>query len=349
MKYHRYATFNCQGLNNNIKKSNLAEDFLHHKLTVMMIQETHIKGEGIYEIKSSNGTILNMFNSGHKSTSYGGTGFIASGDSKATFNPISERISTLTTTFNKRKFVFISVYAPTNECTKKDPNNTKTFYQNLSDIINKTGKNDTLIIGGDFNAKTKKTNRDPSLFKIIGKYAKSNINENGEKLIELCGIHNLRITNTFFKHKPIHQTTWQSPAAHNNTNDSKTHTKRINPYRNQIDYILIRNNSKIVKITDCKSTIDRVTLSDHKPVIMYTKTTFPPQKRTQPIKQFDLHKLTIPDVRRQYSDQVAEKINNLQHNFETSTQEKWTSLTNILKESAKVNLGYKKPKQKSEK
>ena len=36
------------------------------------------------------------------------------------------------------------------------------------------------------------------------------------------------------------------------------------------------------------------------------------------------------------------------HNFETSTQEKWTSLIYILKESAKVNLGYKKPKQKSE-
>ena len=95
----------------------------------------------------------NSFNSGHKSTSYGGTGFIVSGDSKATFNPISERISTLTTEFNKRKFVFISVYASINECTKKDPNNTKTFYQNLSDIINKIGKNDTLVISGDFNAK----------------------------------------------------------------------------------------------------------------------------------------------------------------------------------------------------
>ena len=118
------------------------------------------------------------------------------------------------------------------------------------------------------------TNRDRWLFKIIGKHAKSNINENGEKLIELSGIHNLRITNIFFKHKPIHQTTCQSPAAHNNTNDSKTHTKRINPYQNQIDFILIRNNSKIVKITDCKSTIDRVTLSDHKPVIMYTKPHF---------------------------------------------------------------------------
>ena len=50
-------------------------------------------------------------------------------------------------------------------------------------------------------------NRDPLLNKIIGKYAKSDINEKGEKLIELCYLHNLRITNTFFKHKLTHQTT----------------------------------------------------------------------------------------------------------------------------------------------
>ena len=48
--------------------------------------------------------------------------------------------------------------------------------------------------------------------KIIGKYTKSDINENGEKLIELCILHHLQITNTFFKHKPTHQTTWTSPA-----------------------------------------------------------------------------------------------------------------------------------------
>ena len=41
----------------------------------------------------------------------------------------------------------------------------------------------------------------------LGNTQKSDINENGEKLIELCNLHNLRITNTFFKDKPTHQTT----------------------------------------------------------------------------------------------------------------------------------------------
>ena len=34
MKYTKYATFNCQGLNNDNKKSSLADDFLHHQITV---------------------------------------------------------------------------------------------------------------------------------------------------------------------------------------------------------------------------------------------------------------------------------------------------------------------------
>ena len=32
----------------------------------------------------------------------------------------------------------------------------------------------------------------------------TDINENGEKLMELCNLHNLQITYTFFKHKPTH-------------------------------------------------------------------------------------------------------------------------------------------------
>ena len=94
-------------------------------------------------------------------------------------------------------------------------------------------------------------NKDQLLNIIIGNYAKSDINENGEKLIELCSLHNLRITNTFFKHKPIYQTTWTSPTKHKNVIDSKSKLPRRNPYRNQIDYILVNNDSNI-KITDSK-------------------------------------------------------------------------------------------------
>ena len=149
----------------------------------MMLQETRITGQGVHKITSSNGTKLFLYNSGHQSTSYSGTGFLVTTKAEIIFKLISERISILATTMKKRKYCFISVYAPTNESTVKDPEKTRTFYEKLSDIIPSINRNVLIIIGGDFNAKKKKMrNRDPLLNKIIGKYLKSDINEKGKNL-----------------------------------------------------------------------------------------------------------------------------------------------------------------------
>ena len=90
--------------------------------------------------------------------------------------------------------------------------------------------------------------------KIISKYTKSEINFNGEKLVELCIMNNLKIVNRFFKHKPIHLTTWQSLAPYVNITDCKTNTLRRKPFKNQIDCILVRNNTN-TKVFDSKATI----------------------------------------------------------------------------------------------
>ena len=112
MKYTKHATFNCQGLNNNNKKSSLTDDFLHHQITVMMLQETRITGQGVHKITSSNGTELFLYNSGHQSTSYSGTGFLVTAKAKVTFKPISERISILTTTMRKKGSIVLYPFTP---------------------------------------------------------------------------------------------------------------------------------------------------------------------------------------------------------------------------------------------
>ena len=141
MKYTKYATFNCQGLNDKNKQKSLAADFIHHSITVMMLQETRIIGQGVHEIKPSDGENFLLYNSGHPNRSYGGTAFLLAKEtvtrSKVSFQPISERISTLKMIANKKKYCFISVYAPTNDSTVKDPDKTRTFYEKLSDIIEK--------------------------------------------------------------------------------------------------------------------------------------------------------------------------------------------------------------------
>ena len=137
----KIRNIDIQGLNNDNQKSSLADDFLHHQIIVMMLQETRITGQGVHKITSSNGTELLRYNPGLQSTSYSGTDFLVTTKAEVIFKPISERISILTKTMKKRKYCFISVYTPTNESTVKDPEKTQTLYEQSSDIIRNINRN----------------------------------------------------------------------------------------------------------------------------------------------------------------------------------------------------------------
>ena len=93
----------------------------------------------------------------------------------------------------------------------RNPDETRIFYEQLPLLINSVKQRDALIIGGDINAKTELQVSEMKNQLVVGKYAKNKVNENGNFFIEFCKVHNLLITNTIFKHKPSHQTTWISP------------------------------------------------------------------------------------------------------------------------------------------
>ena len=140
----------------------------------------------------------------------------------------------------------------------RNPDETHIFYEKLSSLINSIKQRDALTIGGDFNAKTKLQVSEMENQLVVGKYSKSNVKENGNLLIEFCKLYNLLITSTIFKHKPSRQTTWISTLPPT--------FPRKNPYRNQIDYILLRQNITS-KIFDSRSFNSNFTRSGHKPVI----------------------------------------------------------------------------------
>ena len=60
-----------------------------------------------------------------------------------------------TTTDNKQRLNIISALAPTLATTSKTPEITTKFNDELESVVKLTNSRDTLIIGGDFNAKTK--------------------------------------------------------------------------------------------------------------------------------------------------------------------------------------------------
>jgi hypothetical protein len=113
----------------------------------------------------------------------------------------------------------IQCYAPTND---HDEDSKDAFYQQLQAMLEKKRDKDLNILMGDFNAKVGSDNL--GYEEVMGRQALGEMNDNGERFAELCGLNNFVIGGSLFKHKRIHKVTWVSP----------DHTTE-----NQIDHVCI--------------------------------------------------------------------------------------------------------------
>ena len=96
----------------------------------------------------------------------------------------------------------LGVYAPTEG---RDELNEE-FYETLQKILDKVSKNDYIMLTGDMNARVG-NNRDAN---TVGTNGEATLNSKGRKLIDFCTFNNLKIMNTFFKHREIHKFTWEA-------------------------------------------------------------------------------------------------------------------------------------------
>ena len=83
------------------------------------------------------------------------------------------------------------------------------FYAQLQAELEKLPRHDMLVITGNLNAKVGSDNS--SYDREMGKEGCGTMNENGERLAELCATYNLVIGGTIFPHRDIHKLTWCSP------------------------------------------------------------------------------------------------------------------------------------------
>ena len=234
------GTLNCRGIRGELKQKQLAGDIRRYKLQIVAIQETHLQATGAFEI--SDGTNrYEVFYTGANENRYHGVGIIADKNLKGKFKRVSDRICTMTTYVNKKKMVIISAYAPTSSASKKEPRTREEFYETLDATINSESKGTIVVVAGDFNAKT---GTGHEIYpEVVGKFGKGEMNENGQQLVDTCYRNELFLTNTTFQHKMAHRTTWVCPERiepHKN----KDGTTRRNPYRNQIDYIIMRKQQR---------------------------------------------------------------------------------------------------------
>ena len=85
---------------------------------------------------------------------------------------------------------------------QKGKQQTEEFYETLQDQIDKISKNDYIVVAGDYNARFGNIPVDG----ILGTNGEITTNSNG-KLKEFASVNELKITNTFFRHKEIHKMT----------------------------------------------------------------------------------------------------------------------------------------------
>lgn len=120
-----------------------------------------------------------------------GVGILLSRRAKSslmTWKSISDTIIVARFYTRVRPITVIQCYAPTEASEGDEKLN---FYGCLSDIIRKVQKRDIIFLMGDFNAKLGSGNVGKEL--VMGKHGDGAINDNGERLAEICTDYDLLV------------------------------------------------------------------------------------------------------------------------------------------------------------
>lgn len=231
--------WNIQGIRN--KQKEVIMEFIQRHIDIAILTETKKKGNGI----ENTNDFTHLYTGVEKhERARAGVSILIHGKLKKyikSWEPMNERIIKLTIQIRGRTMTILGVYAPNNDASVhvKD-----TFEDTLRSIIEQIPRNHEIIIGGDLNGRVGKQRHS----NVIGRHGEETVNDNGERLINLCDQFDLKITNTFFAHKEIHKYTWY---------------QQTRGLKSIIDYLIVRQNSQI-KIQDVRVKRGAECGSDHR-------------------------------------------------------------------------------------
>ena len=234
----------------------------------------------------------------------------------------SERILTLRLNTTSCPMTLISVYAPTMMAT---PDVKDEFYECLCATLLKLPPKDQVILLGDFNARVGSDHEAwPS---CLGKFNVGKMNENGQRLLELCTHFHLCVANSFFDTKPQHKVSWRHPRS---------------KHWHQLDLVLIRranlNSIKVVRSyhsadcdTDHSLVCCKIKLSPKK--MFFSKAKGKPRLNTANMQD--------PVLVSQFADLFEKEHSTIESG---SADKRWQSLKKAMHSCALATFGRKKAK-----
>jgi len=335
----KLATFNVRGISTHISQQNIVNDALNYQCDIIALQET-----------KTHDSTLDIFIRNHRLLTFSsasphyGLGFVISPNiNRLVYKhwSVNDRLAVLqiqanekTNNKGRKSFIYIvNAYAPHSGITKKDPVTSENFYSDLTNTL-KSLTNGKTFICGDFNAKIGKPTNGV-VHQIMGHHSRGTRNENGTLLVEFCLEQNLYISNTSFKHKACHITTWQGQ-----WKDKKTN--KTTPIFNQIDFILTPQNTR-KQLTNARSYGGTLTSSDHKLVITSIRDATPyPVKRKPNVTTAKQIKYATSELQTAYKRKLFQSacyknLSNLFHGKE-SPKETIEIINTSLAEAAKETL-----------
>jgi len=116
---------------------------------------------------------------------------------------LSPRLMSMRVRISQRCLTVLPAYAPTLMACSEEKDE---FYQLLSESLSTIPKGDDLVLAGGFNARV-----GVEYGQWNGALGPRGVNENGQRLLELCTNYNLALTNTFFAGSLNSKVTWMHP------------------------------------------------------------------------------------------------------------------------------------------
>ena len=236
----------------------------------------------------------------------------------------SERILTMRLNTSSCPVTLISVYAPTLMASSDTKDE---FYENLCATLLKVPSSDQVVLLGDFNARV---GCDYEAWPIcLGRFNVGKVNENGQRLLELCTRFSLCVANSFFDTKPQHKVSWRHPRS---------------KHWHQLDLVLVRrSNLNTVKVVRSYHSADCDT--DH--LLVCCRMKLSPKKfflsKAKGKPRLNTANMQDPVLVSQFTD-LFEKEYAPETDGSDSAEKRWQSLKTAMHSCALATFGKKNTK-----
>jgi len=277
----------------------LAAGAYQMKTGMLGLTETNLIGSGTRDVHPLGDVAPTccLYWSGHQDDKMKKTGvaLLLSPDAKRSlvaFEPISDRLlKARFATMHCRLTVFVA-YAPHSAHTHAVQ---ESFWTRLSEELGAVPRHDMIMVLGDLNANTGQ-DRD-GIDSVLGPWTNpAERNKPGDFLIDMCSFRDMVITNTFFRHKPVHRDTYRGP--------------RITSQPKMLDYVLVNRRFRTSVLDtrvyrDFSSFID----SDHELVVSTLRLKLRIQRRPRRGPRLDVEALARDDsVLLSYQEALLERL-----------------------------------------